>query len=118
MENHFGGYWCSHNDRRKATSCKSIFKEDSFLFTYGDGIGNVNIKQLIEYHKSTKGIATVTAVYPPGRFGALQIMDNKVVDFKEKPKGDNSQINGGFFILDQSCFDYIDDDSTSWRNLH
>lgn len=94
---------------------KYVQEESSFFFTYGDGIGNIDIYKLSQFHNAHEGIATVTAVYPPGRFGALKMEDNKVIDFSEKPRGDNSLINGGFFILDQACFEYIEDDLTSWE---
>ena len=89
---------------------------EKFLFTYGDGVGDINIKKVIESHNSSKKIATVTAVNPPGRFGALNIADNgSVANFDEKPKTGNTWINGGFFVLETDVFDYIDGDSMPWE---
>lgn len=86
-----------------------------FCFTYGDGVSNVNISQLIEFHKKQNSLATVTAVQPPGRFGALNMTENKITGFEEKPQGDHSWINGGFFILSSKVIDFIEDDSTVWE---
>lgn len=88
--------------------------KERFMLTYGDGVSNVNIKELIEFHKKSKKLATMTAVQPSGRFGALVIDDNdKITSFMEKPKGDESWINGGFFVLEPEVFNYIrNDDST------
>ena len=87
--------------------------EEAFCLTYGDGVSNVNITDLIAFHKTQKVKATVTAAIPPGRFGALDISGNKVNSFIEKPKISNSMINAGFFILSPQVIDYIEDDSTS-----
>lgn len=84
-------------------------KNDFFLMTYGDGLCDVNIKNLIEFHKSHGKIATVTAVRPPARFGYLQIIRNKVFDFKEKEKSNEGWINGGYFVLSKKIFEYLDD---------
>ena len=89
--------------------------QQTFCFTYGDGVGNINIKELINFHFNHKKLATLTATYPPGRFGALEIEDNKVVNFKEKPKGDGAFINGGFFVLSNKVLEKINDDSTIWE---
>lgn len=89
-------------------------KED-FCFTYGDGLGNVNLKALIQFHKFQKTLATLTAVQTVGRFGALDISDRKVVAFKEKPQGDGAWINGGFFILSPLVLNYIENDKTLWE---
>jgi len=89
--------------------------EKSFCFTYGDGVSDVNITELIAYHKSQNVKATLTATTPPGRFGALAISDGKVNSFKEKPNGDGGMINGGFFVLSPTVLDYISDDSTIWE---
>ncbi|EJL6956430.1 glucose-1-phosphate cytidylyltransferase [Vibrio cholerae] len=89
--------------------------EESFCFTYGDGVGDINIKELIEFHENHGKKATLTATYPPGRFGALDIENGSVNCFKEKPKGDGAMINGGFFVLSPDVIDYIDDDSTVWE---
>ena len=89
---------------------------ESFLFTYGDGVGNVNIDSLVKFHKSHKKMATVTAVNPPGRFGILKIAeDNAVSQFNEKPDIGNSWINGGFFVLEPAVIDYISGDNISWE---
>ena len=87
--------------------------EEAFCLTYGDGVSNVNITELIAFHKTQKVKATVTAAFPPGRFGALDINGNKVNSFIEKPKGKDSMINAGFFVLSPQVIDYIEDDSTS-----
>ena len=94
---------------------KSFVGDETFCFTYGDGISNVNISKLIEFHKNNKTIATVTAVQPPGRFGTLDISGNKITKFKEKPAGDGNWINGGYFVLEPSVFDYLKDDITVWE---
>ena len=89
--------------------------EEAFCFTYGDGVSNINIQSLIEFHREQKVKATLTAVYPPGRFGALDIQNNRVVSFKEKPKGDGGRINGGFFVLSSQVLPLIKDDQTVWE---
>ena len=90
--------------------------ESAFCFTYGDGLSDVDITQIIEFHKSQGLLATVTAVQPPGRFGALQIDEGIVKGFSEKPRGDGGLINGGFFILSPKCIDYIQGDDVSWED--
>jgi glucose-1-phosphate cytidylyltransferase len=88
----------------------------TFILTYGDGIGNVDINKLIEFHKTQGKLATVTAVQLEGRFGALNIeKGEKVSSFLEKPHGDGAWINGGFFVLEPGIFKYIEDDSTAWE---
>lgn len=94
---------------------KYIDNEEAFCFTYGDGVANVDISQQINFHKQHGKLATVTAVQPPGRYGALDIMNNSVVGFAEKPKGDGAWINGGFFVLSPQCIKYIDNDQSSWE---
>lgn len=89
--------------------------EDDFCFTYGDGMSDVNITDLIEYHRSSGCLTTLTAVYPPGRFGALSLRNGKVYSFNEKPKGDGVRVNGGFFVLSPKVLDYIDGDATVWE---
>lgn len=89
--------------------------EDCFCFTYGDGLGNINIAESIRFHKQQNRFATITAVYPQAKFGALNISGNQVTAFQEKPKGDNSMINGGFFVLSPKVLEYIDDDQTGWE---
>jgi glucose-1-phosphate cytidylyltransferase len=88
---------------------------ESFCFTYGDGVGNVNITELIAFHKKQRRQATLTGVQPPGRFGALQIADHRVESFQEKPEGDGSWINGGFFVLEPSTIDLVEGDATIWE---
>ena len=92
-----------------------IHEDEEFCFTYGDGLSNVNIKKLIDFHQSKGKLATITAVQPPGRYGSLDIKDDLVGQFIEKPKGDGGWINGGFFVLSSKCLDYIDGDQTSWE---
>lgn len=92
--------------------------DETFCFTYGDGVSNVNINDLIEFHNSNKknGIAaTLTAVNPPARFGMLELNCVKVLDFKEKPQTESGWINGGFFVLEPEVFNFIEDDSTIWE---
>jgi glucose-1-phosphate cytidylyltransferase len=89
--------------------------EQSFCLTYGDGVSDVNITQLIAFHEEQNVKATLTGVLPPGRFGALDIDNHKVRSFKEKPKGDGAMINGGFFVLSPTVIDYIDGDDTIWE---
>ena len=90
-------------------------EEESFCFTYGDGVSDVNISDIIKFHKEHGKLATLTAAYPPGRFGALDILDGKVRSFREKPKGDGSMINGGFFVLSPKVIDLIEDDYSTWE---
>lgn len=89
--------------------------EDDFLFTYGDGVGDIDITKSIEFHRQHGKLATLTSVYPPGRFGALEIKNQQVMSFQEKPKGDDALINGGFFVLSPKVIDYIDDNNTVWE---
>ena len=89
--------------------------EDAFCFTYGDGVSDTNLNDLIDFHKSHGKLATLTAAYPPGRFGALNIVDNQVIMFEEKPKGDGALINGGFFVLSPKVIDKIEDDDCVWE---
>lgn len=89
--------------------------EESFCMTYGDGVSDVNITELVAFHRAQQVRATLTAVVPPGRFGALDIAGNKVSSFIEKPKGDGAEINGGFFVLSPEVLDYIDGDDTIWE---
>ncbi|KJY79071.1 glucose-1-phosphate cytidylyltransferase [Vibrio nigripulchritudo] len=89
--------------------------EKAFCFTYGDGVGNVNISESIKYHNTHGKLATLTATIPPGRFGALDIESGCIKSFKEKPKGDGAKINGGFFVLSPRVLDYIESDSTTWE---
>ena len=89
--------------------------DDDFCFTYGDGVADVDIRKLLQFHKAQGTLATVTSVQPPGRFGALDISHGKITGFKEKPQGDGASINGGFFVLSPRVMDYIDNDNTTWE---
>lgn len=89
--------------------------EDAFCFTYGDGVGDIDIRATIDFHKHHGKAATLTATSPPGRFGALDIQNRRVTSFKEKPKGDGAMINGGFFVLSPRVLDYVEDDATVWE---
>jgi len=89
---------------------------DTFMLTYGDGVADINIHALLEFHKKHGKRATITSVQPSGRFGALQLDDNNnVISFLEKPKGDGAFINGGFFVLEPQVIDYIKGDETLWE---
>ncbi|CAM2934783.1 glucose-1-phosphate cytidylyltransferase [Paenibacillus sediminis] len=90
--------------------------DETFCFTYGDGLSDVNIAELINFHKQSKRLATVTTVRPPGRFGAVDLEEGRVAGFKEKPEGDGNWINGGFFVLEPGVFDYISGDDTLWEH--
>lgn len=90
--------------------------EEDFCLTYGDGVGNINITQLIDFHRQNNVLATVTSTKPPGRFGSLKMKDNRVYGFQEKPIGDGGWINGGFFVLSPKVLDYIKNDQTVWEN--
>lgn len=92
-----------------------VKNDDHFCFTYGDGLSNVNIDELIAFHNSHGKLATMTSVTPPGRFGAVETFENQVKSFVEKPKGDGGRINGGFFVLSPKCIDYIDNETTIWE---
>jgi glucose-1-phosphate cytidylyltransferase len=89
--------------------------DEDFCFTYGDGVADVDIGALIAFHRSRKVTATLTAVQPPGRFGALALEDQLVASFQEKPKGDGGWINGGFFVLSPEVIDHIEGDHTVWE---
>lgn len=89
--------------------------DEEFCLTYGDGVSNVDITKLVDFHKSHGKLATVTATLPPGRFGALNLKGDKVFSFQEKPAGDGGWINGGFFVLNSKIFDLIDGDATIWE---
>ena len=91
-------------------------KNEDFCFTYGDGLSDVNIKKLIDFHKNHQKIATVTAVKPAPRFGALSIKNEEVISFEEKPSGEGGWINGGFFVLSEGVLDYIYDEKISFED--
>jgi len=94
---------------------KYLKNEDVFCMTYGDGVSDVNITELLAFHKSHGKQATLTATYPPGRFGALNFEGNQITEFKEKPKGDGAMINGGFFVLSPKVLDRISGDDSIWE---
>ena len=93
-----------------------IDDHEPFCFTYGDGVSDINIEQLLAFHKAHGKKATISATYPPGRFGALDIQNDVVRSFKEKPKGDGGMINGGFFVLSPSVLPLIENDQTIWES--
>jgi glucose-1-phosphate cytidylyltransferase len=95
---------------------KFVKHDDAFCLTYGDGVSNVNLTKLIEFHRAHKKLCTLTAVQPPGRFGALELAGQRIARFVEKPHGDGGWINGGFFVVDPSAIDYIEGPSTVWEN--
>ena len=90
--------------------------DEDFCFTYGDGLSDVNISELVRFHKEKGSLATVTAVQPPGRFGLLDVQGEKIVEFNEKPLGDGSWINGGYFVLSPRVIERIEGDATSWES--
>jgi len=94
---------------------QKYINDETFMLTYGDGVGNINISELFEFHKKHNKFATVTAVQPSGRFGALNLERDNVLAFQEKPQGDNAWINGGYFVLDPQVFNYIEGDETLWE---
>jgi glucose-1-phosphate cytidylyltransferase len=93
---------------------KGLLKED-FLLTYGDGVSDIDIQKLIINHQNSNNLATLTAVQPPARFGALNLKGNQVTNFQEKPEGDGAWVNGGFFVLSPKIFDYLDSDTSSFE---
>ena len=94
---------------------RDYLADEDFCFTYGDGVSDVNVGALIEFHRGSKRLATLTAVQPPGRFGSLLLDGSKVASFEEKPKGDGGWVNGGFFVLSPKVIDFIEGDSTVWE---
>ena len=94
---------------------KYVSNEDFFCLTYGDGVGDNDIGATIAFHRSHGKAATLTATYPPGRFGSLNIQNGQVTSFEEKPRGDGALINGGFFVLSPKVFLYLKDDETIWE---
>ncbi len=92
-----------------------VERDEAFCFTYGDGVSDIDISALITFHQQHGKLATMTAVQPKGRFGAIEMQGQKIVRFKEKPQGDNNWINGGFFVLSPKVIDYITDDNTYWE---
>ncbi len=95
---------------------RSHIGEKDFCFTYGDGVGDINVTKLVAFHRQQGKLATLTATQPPGRFGALNLDKNIITNFQEKPQGDGAWINGGFFVLSPKVIDYIgEDDSVVWE---
>jgi glucose-1-phosphate cytidylyltransferase len=94
---------------------KPFLDGENFCFTYGDGLGDVNINESIEYHNKQKTLATMTVVQPPGRFGSIKLRGNRPVSFQEKPQGDGGWVNAGFFVLSPKVLDYIEGDECIWE---
>ena len=94
---------------------RHLLDGDIFCFTYGDGVANVDIGALVRFHRAQRRLATVTAVQPPGRFGALDISEHRITRFEEKPLGDAGWINGGFFVLSPKVIDYVEGDASVWE---
>jgi glucose-1-phosphate cytidylyltransferase len=94
---------------------RQYLDDEDFCLTYGDGVANVNVTELIKFHKSKKRLGTVTAVRPPGRFGHISMEDQKITGFVEKPDGENTWINGGFFVISPKVLDQIEGDQTIWE---
>ena len=90
--------------------------KETFCFTYGDGVADVDISRLVAFHRAKGKSATLTAIQPPGRYGAVSIDDARVTSFAEKPAGDGAWVNGGYFVLEPSAFNYIANDQTSWES--
>ena len=91
---------------------KDYVGNEAFCFTYGDGVSDVDLSAVIEFHQKHKKMATLTATFPPGRFGALEINKKQIISFKEKPQGDGAMINGGFFVLSPKVLEHILNDSS------
>lgn len=89
--------------------------DETFCCTYGDGVGNINVQELMAFHQASGREATVTAVQPPGRYGTLEVSNGRVISFAEKPVGDGAWINGGFFVLEPRVLDRVKDDATIWE---
>ncbi len=100
---------------RLRRAAEHVKDEEAFFFTYGDGVGDIDITASLAFHREHGRAATLTATYPPGRFGALHIEDKRIVDFTEKPQGDGGMINGGFFVLSPKVFSYLEGDATVWE---
>jgi glucose-1-phosphate cytidylyltransferase len=92
-----------------------IKNDEAFCFTYGDGLSDIDISATLKFHSSHGRLATITAVQPPGRYGALELENENVTGFSEKPMGDGAFINGGFFVLSPECIDFISSDDTVWE---
>jgi len=96
---------------------EEYLNNETFMLTYGDGLSDIDLKELVNFHKQQKTLATLTAIQPPGRFGAFSLAsdEHKIAHFREKPKGDGAWVNGGFFALEPGVIDYIKDDSIFWE---
>ena len=96
---------------------REYLNNETFAFTYGDGVANIDISKQLEYHRSQSTLATLTAVQPPGRYGAFKLSDDtgKITSFREKPVGDGAWINGGYFLLEPAAIDYVTDDALYWE---
>ena len=94
---------------------RNYLDQEPFCMTYGDGVGDIDIRAQLEFHRAHGGLATITATQPPGRFGVLDVDEQRVSGIREKPKGDGAWINGGFFVLSPRVLDYIDGDDTLWE---
>ncbi|MDQ3797622.1 MAG: glucose-1-phosphate cytidylyltransferase [Pseudomonadota bacterium] len=96
---------------------ESYLDNETFCLTYGDGLGDINIRQLLDFHRQQNTLATLTAVQPPGRYGAFSLTSDqsKIPHFREKPKGDGAWVNGGFFVLESAVMNYIDGDPIFWE---
>jgi glucose-1-phosphate cytidylyltransferase len=94
---------------------RNYLGDEDFCFTYGDGVSDVDITTSIAFHRKQETLATLTGVQPPGRFGVLNLQDNLVSSFQEKPHGDGAWINGGFFVLSPKVLDLVEDDTTVWE---
>lgn len=92
-----------------------LHPEEPFCFTYGDGVGDIDIGRVVKFHQQQGSLATLTAAQPRGKFGALGLEHDRVISFQEKPNGDNRWVNAGFFVLSPKVFDYIESDHTSWE---
>jgi len=90
--------------------------DESFCFTYGDGVSDIDLGKLLDFHRAHGRLATLTAIQPPGRYGAVLIDDARVTSFQEKPAGDGAWVNGGFFVLESGVLEYIDGDQTAWES--
>jgi glucose-1-phosphate cytidylyltransferase len=120
VNNHFIDDWVIHlvntglntQTGGRLARLRSYLKGEAFMLTYGDGVGNVDISRLIEFHRSHKKIATVTSVHPVARFGEINLESDRVVEFKEKPQTGEGWINGGFFVFEPAIFDYLENDET------
>lgn len=94
---------------------RQYLDDESFCFTYGDGVGDIDVAAVVDFHRKEGRLATLTGVQPPGRYGSLSISGTGVTSFQEKPVGEGGWINGGFFVLEPKVIDYIDNDATTWE---